>query len=157
MAYKNKIFGLVILACIALFSCKGDVVFDRSYEIEDGVWNYKTILEYEIDVTDTLSLNDFYLNIRNTNDYPYQNLFLFIKTLLPNKQLAIDTIECYLADDKGEWLGSGLGDIKSSEILFRKELRFTDPGKYLFMIEHGMRKENLEGIIDVGFMIKKSN
>ena len=152
--YLSILYFLLIIAC---YSCNSDAVYQKNYEIEQGIWHYKNKLEFEVNVTDTLSLNDFYISLRNTNDYPYQNLYLYIKTILPNNRIAMDTVECILADDKGKWLGSGLGDIKSNKILFRKELRFVNAGKYLFIIQHGMRKEELEGVIDVGLIIQKSN
>lgn len=154
---KKYFLALLICSAILFYACNSDVVYEKIYEIEDGSWHYKNKLQFKVDVSDTLSLNDFYINLRNTNDYPYQNLYLYIQTILPNKQIAVDTVECYLANDKGKWLGDGLGDIKSMQILFRKELRFTDPGEYIFIFQHGMRKKELEGIIDVGLMIKRSN
>lgn len=146
---------LIFAFSLIIAGCNSNVIYEKNHEIEEGIWNMNNKLEFNVNIEDSLALNDFYLNVRNTNDYAYQNLYVFIKTILPTKEIALDTAELFLADDGGKWLGTGLGDIKSLQILFKKDFRFTKTGEYLFIIEHGMRKKDLEGIIDFGITIEK--
>ena len=67
-----------------------------------------------------------------------------------------DTLECILADEKGKWLGNGLGDIYDNQILFKKNVRFPLAGKYTFEIQHGMRADIVPLIMDVGLRIAKT-
>lgn len=151
---------LKALWCIAflgfiMVSCNNDMVFEKNTKIDKGVWGDKKPVKFEVNIKDTLSLHNFYVNIRNSGEYPYRNLYLFVRTILPNKKMAVDTIEFMLADEKGEWHGSGLGDIKSLQILFKENLRFPHAGKYIFVFRHGMRKKSLKGIMDIGLTVKK--
>jgi gliding motility-associated lipoprotein GldH len=146
---------LAFLAFIAV-SCNNDIIFEKNKKIDEGTWDYKKPVKFEVNIKDTLTLHNFYVNVRNSGEYPYINLYLFIRTILPDKRMAVDTIEFMLADEKGEWHGSGLGDIKSLQILFKENLRFLQAGKYIFVFRHGMRKKSLKGIMDIGLTIEKT-
>ena len=65
-------------------------------------------------------------------------------------------MEVVLANDKGEWLGSGAGDIYDFKVPIKKNVRFSLPGKYQFVFEQAMRVNPLPMIMDFGFEIEKS-
>jgi gliding motility-associated lipoprotein GldH len=108
-----------------------------------------------VEITDALLPTNFYVNVRNADGFPYSNLYLFIKTTFPNGKMARDTLNCILADEKGNWLGSGMGDIYDNQIPFKRNVHFPFKGKYVFEIQHGMPLENLPLIMDVGLRIEK--
>jgi len=61
-----------------------------------------------------------------------------------------------LANEKGKWLGSGIGDIYEIQIPYKKNVRFPYPGKYSFTFEQAMRIEELSFVYDVGLRIEKA-
>lgn len=136
-------------------SCDKQTLFDSNLEISQP-WNSSDKAKFEINITDTLNKYNVYLNIRNTTDYQYSNLYLFIKTVFPNNYIAIDTAEIFLADIKGNWLGKGFGDNKDLQILYRKGGRFVRKGIYHISIEQAMRDTELIGIKAVGIRIERS-
>ena len=136
--------------------CDSNRIFEENKEIENGIWNSKNKVRFEVTIQDTLQLHNFYINIRNAGAYPYSNLYLFLETVFPDKVYARDTIECILADNSGKWLGEGSGDIWDNQILFKKGVRFRKAGTYQFTIEQSMRVENLPLIMDVGMRIEKA-
>ena len=96
-----------------------------------------------------------YLNVRNTSQYAYQNLFVFLQTTSPAGLSLKDTLECYLADDRGKWLGDGWGDIYDNRFLYKRNVRFPVSGIYTFKLVQGMRANELKYITDVGIRIEK--
>ena len=66
-----------------------------------------------------------------------------------------DTIEFYLADHRGQWLGTGMGAWKEMPVLYRQALRFPRSGTYTYTIRHGMRTDPLRGIHDIGMRVEK--
>ncbi len=120
-------------------------------------WHMDSLKKYKFKIEDSLAIYSMYLNIRNTGQYGYSNLIIFVDTDIPGKQHIRDTINCILADDKGEWQGSGFGSIWTSKIPYKSRIRFPRNGKYEVTLQHGMRKEKLNGITDIGVRIEKLN
>ena len=68
-----------------------------------------------------------------------------------------DTIEFYLADDRGQWLGDDKNGLIEMPILFDAYHHYTDTGFYQLSIQHGMRDTLLRGVMDVGLEIAVSD
>lgn len=159
---KLKICSLVC-AVILLASC-GDKVVYSQYERfdEDKGWAKDYQPKFEFNCEDTNQFYDVYLNVRNAEGYPFRNLFLFLHTTQPNGTKTTDTIECILADEKGKWLGSGMGDLFDNSVLYKKNTRFHQKGKYVFAYEQAMRYgdknviDPLPLIMDMGITIEKA-
>jgi len=148
---------LVILAfamLTGLSSCDSSKVYEEFVEIDAYTWDMNSPVRYEFEITDTVALHNVYINVRHANQYPYSNLWLFIDSWAPSGQKAVDTLECVLADDHGKWLGSGLGDIWDTQILWKKNVRFASPGKYHVEYKQAMRTEQLVGIMDMGLRVE---
>jgi len=94
--------------------------------------------------------------VRNAAGYQFSNLFIFFTTEMPNGKSERDTVELTLADERGKWLGDGLGDIWDNRILFKKNFRFPEKGIYTFKLEQAMRFNPLPQVMDVGIRIEKS-
>jgi gliding motility-associated lipoprotein GldH len=150
------IYGLLILLVPFFFSCNRDVVFEKNVKIPNYNWDVNNTVKLDIDIEDTISLHDIYINIRNASGYQFSNLFLFLNTKTPNGETASDTLELTLADERGKWLGSGLGDIWDNRILFKKNFRFADAGTWHFELQQAMRVNPLPQVMDVGMRIEKA-
>jgi gliding motility-associated lipoprotein GldH len=137
-------------------SCDTGRVYEENKDIPDNTWKQNTSIEFNVDIKDTISLHNMYVNVRNSAGYSYSNLFLFIKTVFPKGEQTIDTLECTLADPSGKWLGEGLGDIWDNQILFKKNIRFPQSGQYKFKVEQAMRIDPLTSIMDIGLRIEKA-
>jgi len=149
---KNWIYA-VYLVSILLLGCDRHVVFENNVAISPEGWKQDQTVQFEWDVTDTISLHNFYVSIRNGEGYSYSNIFLFVSMEFPNGKLSVDTIDCPLADRDGHWLGSGLGDLYDNRIIFKERKKFPMAGHYRITIQQAMRQENLEEIHDVGFRL----
>ncbi len=153
---KLKFFlfiGIVVVAsCIS-----GDILFDEVKEIETTSWNADDEISFSVPVNDTTASYNIYLHVRNNTSYEYSNLWMFIKTTAPGGQSITDTVEFYLADDAGHWLGRGLGSINTMLLPYKANIKFPNRGIYTFDLKQGMRKEELNNILDVGIRIQSIN
>jgi gliding motility-associated lipoprotein GldH len=152
---RLSLFCIAILA-IALVGCDTNVVFEQNNAIPSASWKAKDGVNFEFDVTDTVRLHNFYINLRNGEEYAYSNLYLFVEMEFPNGKKSIDTLNCPLADATGHWYGSGLGDIYDNRILYRERKQFPLAGRYKVSVFQAMRTEELSGIYDVGFRVTTS-
>jgi gliding motility-associated lipoprotein GldH len=146
----------VALTAILLISCDPNRVFEKNIRIPDGIWDRNNPVRFEVVVEDTITPHNLYINVRNTGMYPVSNLYLFVTTIAPSGHKIKDTVQVILADERGKWLGKGLGDIWDNQKLYKEQVRFAQKGEYIFEYEQAMRLEKLPFILDVGLRVEKA-
>lgn len=153
---KNFLLAIVVVFLSLTYSCSNSVILDSNKEFEDKSWNVDDVFETAFDISDTINNYNFFITLRNTDEYPYQNLFVFLTTSFPNGKTKLDTINCPLANRQGKWLGKGFGGVYDNRILYMARKRFPLEGNYKIRIEQAMRDEELVGVIDVGVRIEQA-
>ncbi len=153
-----RLAGVVLfcLLMLSLASCDSKMVFEESKSIPGHVWNSNQPAKLEFEVKDTLAFHNFYITMRNGENYPYSNMFVFVEMEFPNGKKSTDTVECVLADPTGKWYGEGSGSIYDNRILYKTDRRFPLAGRYKINIYQAMREEELPGVYDVGFRLALS-
>jgi gliding motility-associated lipoprotein GldH len=119
-------------------------------------WELMNISAFRVPVDDTLNSNNIIFTIRTGSSYPFRNIYLFVKTKSPDGKFITDTLEYYLADEKGKWFGKGFGEIHELNLPYKSNVYFPIKGTYQFDIQHGMRVEDLNGVYDFGLRIEKT-
>ena len=152
MIRKFSIF--LFPALFLLQSCDPLMIYDSYQETNQGIWHHSDIKSFEVEVIDSLTTYNLLVNIRHTTDYPYNNLFVFITTEGSSGNSIKDTLEISITDKRGKWLGYGFGKIKHISRMYKKNVRFSCPGKYVFIIEQAMRQQEVP-VTDVGLRIEK--
>ena len=149
----KQIQWLLLVWPLFLFACESSVVFQQQKAISYEGWYYRDSIIFEATIHDTIALHTMYLDIRNTVEYRYSNLFIFLDIEFPDGSVLRDTIECILADRQGSWTGKGFGRMRTNRFLFRDDVWFPQQGVYTFRVFQGMREDRLQGIADVGIRI----
>ena len=159
MRIKNS--GILILAAILLFSCDKKRVFDE-YKSVGSAWHKDSIVTFDLPVLDSTKKYNLFVNLRDNNNYPFNNLFLIVSLEMPNGFTKVDTLEYQMANPDGTLLGNGFTDIKESKLYYREGVKFR--GKYKVHIKQAVRQsgkipgvEELEGVTDVGFRIEQKD
>ncbi len=155
LAKPFKLFVTLFAIGSAFAACTSNVVFDSNQSLPAEGWPQSRKVVFEVKITDTLSLHNLYVNVRNTTSYPNSNLFLFLDITFPDGQSVRDTLECIIADASGRWTGRGGGKIKSNRFLFRTDVWFPRTGIYSFSFRQAMRTQTLEGIYDIGIAVER--
>lgn len=155
---------LVLIASVLFFSCDSNRVFDE-YKSIPNQWNKDSIISFNVTPPDSINNYNLFVNLRNTNDYKYSNLFLIVEMNFPNGKIEKDTLEYKMAEPNGELLGTGFTDVKENKLWYKgykEPFRFNETGEYKINIQHAMRQngqvngiDNLEGITDIGFRIER--
>ena len=137
----------MLLLAAGLFACTGKPRYLEFRRVDENGWDKDSVLSYVFDADDTTDY-DILIHVRHTDRYPYQNMWLFVGDG--------DTIEFYLADDYGRWLGEkGMHHI-NMPVLYEHAYRFDSTGTHTLNIRHGMRQDLLQGITDVGVEIRQA-
>ena len=151
----SRTAGFLLSFLLILSSCNSKVLYTGSAEMKENTWQLMNVPEFRVPVNDTLTGNDIFFVLRTGSDYPFRNIFLFVTATSPDGKKLTDTLQYYLADDKGKWYGKGFGDIKELKLPYRSNVFFPLKGEYTFNVQHGMRTEDLEGVYDIGIRIEK--
>ena len=154
-----KILPLVLL--VTLVSCDKKQVFDE-YKEFDGTWKKNKKVSFTFEQKDTVTAFNLFLNVRNNNEYPYENLFLIVSLNQPDGKVMVDTLEYKMAYDDGTLMGTGFSDIKESKLWYKENYSFEKAGKYTLDVVHAVRQtgkvqgvSDLIGITDLGLRIEK--
>lgn len=148
----KKCAVVAVCAC-ALLACER-VVYSDCRSLPDG-WDKDSVLSFPFAVDDVDGLYQTQLIVRNTDDYKNQNLWLFVEQSTPNGTTTRDTVQYFLADKFGRWLGSGIGSIHENVCIYQPRVRYRTAGSYTLRVAHGMRYNNLDGICELGVKIVK--
>ena len=149
-------FILILASVFLLSSCNSNVVYTDSIPMAAKTWELMNVASFRVIINDTINSNNVIFTIRTGSSYPFRNIYLFISTTSPDGKNITDTLEYYLADEKGKWYGKGFGDIHELNLPYKSNVFFPLKGTYLFKIQHGMRIEDLNGVYDFGFRIEKT-
>ncbi len=162
----KKVIKTFCITCIIIaVGCDSDRVFDE-YQSVVNQWHKDDVKTFKFNAPDTTNQYNLFINIRNNNDFKYNNLFLIAELNYPNGKTTTDTLEYRMANAQGELLGKGFTDVKENKLWFKghkSSFSFTENGDYTVRIQHAMREngivlgeEKLEGITDVGFRIEQT-
>ena len=159
---KTKFIGLVLFALLFL-SCDEKQFFSEYSEL-DGTWKKSDTLRFEFQQTDTINPYHLFLNVRNNNDYPFNNLYLIVTMKEPGNapSVKVDTLEYQMANPDGTLLGKGFSDVKESKLWYLENFRFKRVGKYNVEVVQAVREtgkvdgvSELKGITELGLRIEK--
>ena len=160
MRIKNSI--LFILLLLLAISCDKKRVFDE-YKSVGKTWHKDSIVTFELPKLDSKKFFNLYVNVRDNDDYPFNNLFLIVSLEQPHRQVNVDTLEYQMTNPDGTLLGNGFSDIKESKLFYKGKTNFTQKGIYKIHIQQATRQTGkiegvvaLPGISDVGFRIEST-
>lgn len=145
-----------LLTLISFSSCDPDRIYESNIVLPAEGWRSAGRVRFEVEITDTITPCNIYINVRNNSNYKYMGIWLFVDVNASSGFAERDTVEIMLADHRGKWLGHGLGSKFDTRMVFRKNVRFPVSGKYVFEYEQAMRDETLTGIDDIGLRIEKN-
>ena len=120
---KNTITFLMLLAMLSFAACDRDVVSEEIAEMKGECWDKTEVVKCECEITDVDTYYTMELEVRNTVDYPYRNLYLFVDIETPDTMKYCDTVQLFLADNAGRWYGKG-SRLKDRSYYFAADPKF---------------------------------
>lgn len=150
---KGKL-SLLVLFLFALTACSDNAILDQNVSIKDKTWLYEQKPSFPVHITNKDIPYHLYLNLRNSIEYPFSNIFILIHQQNPDNKKITYRIEVKLANTEGLWKGKSAGNLVSNQVRFLKDYHFPDSGVYIFQLEQNMRTSNLLGVNDVGLRIE---
>jgi gliding motility-associated lipoprotein GldH len=145
-----SIIGLVFL----FIACTEDRYFENNIDFNDRVWEMDESAEFEFEIDSTTLPYQIKLNLRNSLDYPYRNLYIKYQLLDSTQLIADKLMDIKLFEAKnGKPFGSRQSDIYSHQLILQDSVFFPEKGTYKIALSQYMREKELKGIISVGIKI----
>ncbi|MGB0777496.1 MAG: gliding motility lipoprotein GldH [Flavobacteriaceae bacterium] len=153
--------SIVFLLAFCLTSCVEAPYWSAQHDFDKEAWMSNENVEFEFPVENADTRYDLLINLRNNNTYPFSNIFLITQMQGPNGIQLVDTLEFEMADKQGNWLGSGITDVKESLLVFKEDFEFDEIGVYDLTIKQAVRRlgevkpvDPLEGVVGIGITIE---
>ena len=154
-----RIFLGITLLCLFL-SCDSNIVVSENRSLPNN-WAKDEAIQFTLPELDSIQNYDVFINLRNSNEYPFNNIFLIVTMEFPHGKTLVDTLEYKMAYPDGSWMGHGIGDVKENKLWYKENVTFFEKGNYNITITHAVRNNgdiegvsNLEGVTDVGYSIE---
>lgn len=151
---QSKLLGIFLLAAL-LFSCGEEPMYEKVYNFKNRSWDQSVKPEFEVDIQNTDVTYDFTLSLRTTTDYPYSNLWIFMKSVAPDGSTGREPYEIHIANPDGSWIGNKTGSIVETELSFSSR-KLPQKGKYVFTVEQGITESQVTEVLDIGFRVSPS-
>jgi gliding motility-associated lipoprotein GldH len=143
------------MASILFAACGSLDVFEKNTSFKGQSWKGTDAKTIGFSITDTTATYKLYLVLRHTDAYNYNNIWLKITRKGPDTTYSQQVDIRLAANDRG-WLGSGMDDIWEHRILLTAQpVMFNRRGQYEFIMEHIMRQEPLQHVMNIGLRVEK--
>jgi gliding motility-associated lipoprotein GldH len=151
----TKISIMCLSILWALAACDEGRIFEENKRIPTDSWYYKSLVPFDVNITDTQKRYNVYVNVRISSDYKYSNLFLWVNTTNPQRKTDQRRVEIKLANEAGKWLGKGLGDLYDYQFPVFQNISFGTSGLYQFELAQNMRDDTLRHVKSVGVRVEE--
>jgi gliding motility-associated lipoprotein GldH len=155
MSIKNHNKVFILFCFLFAISCGKAAFFEADAEIKNGDWKINDKKDFTVAVDDTLSSYDFYIDLRHTESYPYNNIYLFMTFTLPDGKRIVDSLGYVMQDSENRWIGNQSGSLVTHQVLVKQNRKFPRSGKYVISLYHGMYDDPLKSVTDIGLTIRK--
>ncbi len=156
-SHKNKIFFsfLLIIASVTFYSCEESRVFDKNISTSDDGWSYDDAKTFDVFISDTVSTYNLFINVRHTDAYPYNNIWMKIITTFPDSTSEQGRINLQISEPDGIWTGNCADGICYNSVPVQQNFKFDETGKYTFTLQQDMRINPLPAIMNIGLKVEK--
>ncbi|WP_118193457.1 gliding motility lipoprotein GldH [Albibacterium indicum] len=153
---RAKTIWLYTLVFCGLIACKDQPLIDQNKNITERRWFREQEQYFTVKVDQPATSYDLFLNLRNSIDFQFSDLYLQIQQKNPDSSRFNYSVKIKMTNGEGLWRGNGSGTIYSQQVRFLSDYQFPDSGTYIFSIKQNMRANPVEGIHDVGFRIAET-
>lgn len=156
MSHNYLYLSLSLVIILVCFSCKEREAYYNFHEFPSAEWLKSDTLTFIVD-SESIETNMPYkieLELVNNNNYPYQNIWLYITDDFSGQPYS-DEKQYLLADERGRWSGAGFGSVYQLTLEYKDKVVFKDKRSYTLKVVHRMKDEKLIGIEKFGLNLLK--
>jgi len=145
---------LPLFVLLSITSCQKKNAYQNAETIPESKWAIGQVISFRdsLTVTDPEKLH-FEINLRHSNTYPYQNIWLYIQTKCSDGTTRMDSVDWKISEPNGRWLGTGWGSLYTiscqlPDLVIRKNN--LEKRWFNIEIQHGLRDDYIKGVENIG-------
>lgn len=150
-----RLMLLAPLALMLLWGCNNNAIFDQSYSFPKHQWAKGDTVEFKVPINDSVSNYDFILTLRNSTEYLYSNLWVYVMVTAPDGTTSKVAEKLPIARPDGSWIGRVSGSLVENRLRFASKV-FPIKGTYTFKICNATQQGTISNIEDIGLRIQKT-
>jgi gliding motility-associated lipoprotein GldH len=151
-----KFPGYKILVAALLFaSCNTIDVYEKTTTIPRHEWSANNRLSFTFNSADSLDYYNIYFVIRHTESYHFNNIWIDITSVEPNKKAQTQRLDLQLTNANG-WIGASMDDIIEQRVLLFSHPLKLNKGNYTFYLQQVMREDPLQNVLNAGIRVEKA-
>jgi gliding motility-associated lipoprotein GldH len=144
-------FGLIFF----LQGCNTIDVYEKTVALPRHAWTSANHLSFTFDIKDSLAYYNFYLVLRHTESYHFNNIWIDVTSFFPNSKPQTHRLKVQLADNTNGWLGTAMDDIIEQRLLINSQPFRLPAGTYRFSLSQVMREDPLQNVLNAGMRVEK--
>ena len=156
MKHKAILLLMAAVTLLTITACDPNRLYETNTVIANEKWSYDDIKTYTVDVKDTVTRYNIYINVRHSFQFDWRNLYVQVGTTMPDGRKIEKRVNLPLCESDGKWYGSCLGDNCDLPVMIQHDAKFPIPGKYIFTLRQDMRSNPLVNIKSVGLRVEKA-
>ena len=147
----------LVLLISGSLSCNTSIgTFEKNITIPEHNWKSSFKPEISFEIEDTSIRYNLYVVVRHLDAYRYNNIWVNVEMQFPGDTVRSQSLDLRLATDDRGWLGSGMDDVFEHRVLITKDPQYLQrKGIYRFRLEHLMREDPLEYVMNIGIRVEK--
>ncbi len=147
---------LLFAGIFFLAACgKNPRIYEESIKISDQEWSYEDSLDFTFEVKDTTQLYGLGLEVVFTEDYPYENIYTQIKTIMPDKSVKENLFSVELRNSEKRRTLICNEESCTIDVFLQAPLKFIELGDYTLRISQFTRKAVVPGILEISLYLEK--
>lgn len=147
--------SLIVLFIIGLcLACsQQNLVYEDRFTIDAQFWIHGDTKTFTFDAPDVDSYYDLYLNMNHESTYPFENIYLKLKTQFPDGKVVEDQLSLELFGKNGQSLC--FNSTCKLQALLQPRFKFKSAGEHTIEVEQYSRQDTLPGVLDIGLSLAK--
>jgi gliding motility-associated lipoprotein GldH len=154
----HRFLPVAAMVLLALTSCDTIDLYEKTVPLKDHQWQSSYKPEFRFTVKDSTQPYQLFVVLRHNEKYNWNNMWVNLEAEMPGAPKKVFKLELPLATNDKGWLGTAMDDIYEDRIpvtLDPSQFNFQRAGEYRFTLQHVMREDPLQHVMNVGLRIEK--
>lgn len=141
----------LLVAMVVIAACDQGLVYEDKFTIDFTEWVQGDVKRFEFEAPKIDQRYNLYLHLRHDDTYPFENIYLHLKTHFPSGEMVEDQLSLEMFGKHGQ--SRCFNSTCSLTALLQPNFQFREVGKHVIEIDQYSRQDTLPGIYDIGISL----